>query len=69
MVGFAMSRNGSIFGDHIGDHIGVPGAPVSSSWISGKPGAILNTRTTRGLHSTQLDTVPRITGEVSPLAH
>lgn len=44
MVGFAMSRNGSI----LGDRIGCRGALVSSSWICGKPGAILNTRITIG---------------------
>ena len=65
MVGFAMSRNGSI----LGDRIGCRGALVSSYWICGKPGAILNIRITRGLRGAQLDTVPCSTGEVRPLVH
>ena len=65
MVGFAKSRNGSIFGDRSGCR----GALVSPSWICGKPGAILNTRITRGLQGRQLDTVLRSNGEISPLVH
>jgi hypothetical protein len=62
MVGFAMSRNGSI----LGDRIGCRGALVSSSWICGKPGAILNTRITIGWQGRQSDTVPRTSREVRP---
>lgn len=51
------------------DGSGCWGALVSSSWICGELGVFLKSRITRGLQGTQLDTVPRNTGKVSPLVH
>lgn len=45
------------------------GLPKVGRFASNNLGDVLRSRITRGLKGTKLDTVPRNTGEISPLAH